>query len=188
MLKTIACGLAALSTHRRPTCLAAAFLHASVGLLKLTSLCWYLCRLAKTIHNQAVKAMVEPQEQEGATAIAADLAAAYELVCRARDCRTGLGCAMEVDGQQGAGAAADAAAVAGGIMEKILQLEAKVEKYWKRMWSAVLCCSCKLAENGDLSHQALKLHGWQLSLTFTKLIGACRKVLQPLALQCMHTA
>jgi hypothetical protein len=108
-------------------------------LLKLTSLCCYFCRLAKTIHNQAVKAMVEPQEQEGATAIAADLAAAYELVCRARDCRTGLGCAMEVDGQQGAGAAADAAAVAGGIMEKVLQLEAKVRNTGRGC--GLLCCA-----------------------------------------------
>jgi hypothetical protein len=68
--------------------------------------------------------MVEQQEQEAAAAIAADLAAAYELVCRARDCRAELGSAMEVDGQQGA---ADAAAVAGGIMEKVVQLEAKVK-------------------------------------------------------------
>jgi hypothetical protein len=91
-------------------------------------------RLAKAIHNQAMKAMVEAQEPEAAAAIAADLAAAYELVCRARDCRAELSSAMEVDGrgQQGAAAAAvDAAAVAGGIMEKVLQLEAKVR------WCAV---------------------------------------------------
>ncbi|WIA40581.1 hypothetical protein OEZ86_013922 [Tetradesmus obliquus] len=56
-----------------------------------------LCyQLAKTIHSQAVKAMVEPQEPEAAAATAADLAAAYELVCRARDCRAELGSAMEV--------------------------------------------------------------------------------------------
>jgi hypothetical protein len=70
--------------------------------------------------------MVEPQEQEEAAAIAVDLAAAYELVCRARDCRAELGSAMEVDGQQGAAAAA--AAVASGIMEKVVQLEAKVRQ------------------------------------------------------------
>jgi hypothetical protein len=69
--------------------------------------------------------MVEPQEPEAAAAIAADLAAAYELVCRARDCRAELGSAMEVDGQQGAAAAA---AVAGGITEKVVQLEAKVRR------------------------------------------------------------
>lgn len=87
-----------------------------------------VCRLAKTIHSEAVKAMVEPQEPEAAAATAADLAAAYELVCRARDCRAELSSAMEVDGQgqqAAAAAAADSAAVAGGIVEKVLQLEAK---------------------------------------------------------------